>query len=74
MKLTLRAARVNKGYTQKTAAKLIGVTKDMVCNWERGVRTPNVKLVSKIEEVYGVNYNELIFFTTENALSVGKLS
>ena len=49
--LTLKTARERKGYTQGEAAKLIGVSPDTLSNYERG----------KIEEVYGVPYERLIF-------------
>lgn len=61
MPLTLKAARVNKGLTQKQAAKLIGVTQDCISNYERGISYPNVPIIQKIEEVYGVSYSDLIF-------------
>lgn len=73
MKLTLRAARVNAGYTQKTAANLVGVTKGVICYWERGISFPNVKYIPKIEEVYNVKYEDIIFLPPNNALSVNEL-
>lgn len=69
-KLTLRAARVNQGLTQEQAAELLDVTKDIVSNWERFKTFPDVKDVKKIESVYKVSYNDLIFLPEESALSV----
>lgn len=37
MKVTLKAARINAGYTQSEAAKKLQVSKDSISNWERGV-------------------------------------
>lgn len=61
MKMTLKAARVNKGITQKDAAELIGVSKEQLGNWERGVSYPNVAHIPKIELTYGVGYYDIIF-------------
>lgn len=67
MKLTLKAARVNRGLTQKTAADAIGVTEDTMSNWERGKSYPDALHIKKIEDVYGVSYDNLNFFARKNA-------
>lgn len=68
MKITIKAARVNKNLSQKEAAKLIGVSKDTVGSWDRGKSMPNVKYIPAIEKVYEVSYKDRIFFTTKNTL------
>ena len=70
MKLTLKAARVNKGLTQKDAAKLMGVSRNVISNWERQISFPDVLQVKRIEEVYGLQFQEIIFLPSEPALSV----
>ena len=35
-------------------------------NWERGKSFPNVPQLKRIEEAYGVTYNELIFLPNSN--------
>lgn len=64
MAITLKSARVNKGLTQVKAAKLIGITPDTLSNYERGKSYPDVPIIQKMEQVYGVPYNELIFLPT----------
>lgn len=61
MPITLKGARANKGLTQAQAAKEIGVTVDTLSNYERGKSFPDVPVIQRIEQVYGVPYNELIF-------------
>lgn len=61
MAITLKAARVNAGLTQKQAAKALGVSKDVLSNIERGKTIPKIDLVQKMEVVYGISYNDLIF-------------
>lgn len=66
MTITLKSARVNKGLTQVKAAKLIGITPDTLSNYERGKSYPDVPIIQKMEQVYGVSYSELIFLPINN--------
>ena len=61
VKMTLEAARVNAGYTQKEAAKLLGISNQTLCNWENGVTFPNAQQIDRICELYGVSYDNLNF-------------
>lgn len=61
MRMTLKTARELAGLTQVEAAKRIGVTPDTVGNYERGKSYPDIPTLRKIEETYGVEYNNLIF-------------
>lgn len=65
MAITLRAARVNKDLTQEQAAKLIGITADTLRNYERAKSFPDVPIIKKIEDVYGVEYKDLVFFPSD---------
>lgn len=68
MKVTLKAARTNVGLTQREAADKIGVTVDTMSNWERAKSFPNALQIRRIEEVYGVPYDNLIFLPSNYAL------
>ena len=61
MQLTLKAARANAKLTQREAAEKIGVTVDTISNWERGKSFPNAIQIRRLELVYGVSYDALIF-------------
>lgn len=63
IKVTLKTARELKKLSQEKAAELIGVSVDTLSNYERGKTFPDVKTLKRIEEVYEVSYNQLIFFT-----------
>ena len=65
MAITLKAARVNKGLTQKEAAKLIGISVYSLINYERGKSFPSVPTIKKVEEVYGVAYADIIFLPND---------
>lgn len=57
MKITIKAARVNAGLSQKEASEKIGVSKDTIGNWERGKSYPSAKLIPIIEKVYDIGYD-----------------
>jgi transcriptional regulator with XRE-family HTH domain len=61
MQLTLKSARVNAGLTQVKAAEKIGISKETLGNYENGKTFPNARVIEKMEEVYGVSYNDIIF-------------
>lgn len=60
-KFTLKTAREMKKMTQERAAKEIGVSTDTLGNYERGKSYPDIPVLRRIEEVYGVPYDRLIF-------------
>lgn len=63
IKMTLKTAREIKKLSQEDAASLIGVSVDTLSNYERGKTFPDVVTLKRIEKVYGVSYNQLIFLT-----------
>nr|DAW37739.1 MAG TPA: Helix-turn-helix XRE-family like protein [Caudoviricetes sp.] len=52
--------------SQQEAAKLLGVSKDTLSNYERGVSFPDVPIINNIEKIYGIKYDQIIFLTTIN--------
>ncbi|WP_281672675.1 helix-turn-helix transcriptional regulator [Pseudoramibacter alactolyticus] len=60
-KLRLAAARINIGMTQKEAAKKLGISVDTLGNYERGKSFPDVPIIKKIEKLYGIPFNNIIF-------------
>ena len=60
-RITLRAARVNAGYTQKEAACLLSVSNKTLSLWEQGAAYPKADKIAKICALYGVSYDNLIF-------------
>lgn len=61
MKITLAAARVNAGLSQREAAEKIGVTRNTVQNWESYKTSPDANAILRICEAYDVSMNNLIF-------------
>lgn len=64
-KYTLKTIRVIRGYTQEQAASLIGISTDTLSNYERGKSYPDIPILKKIEDVYRVGYNDLIFLVDD---------
>lgn len=59
MTMTLKAARVNAGLTQKQVAEHIGVNKGTVCSWETGKTDPSIATFAKLCDLYGVQPNDV---------------
>lgn len=70
VKLTLKAARTNKKLSQKTASKLIGISEETLRSYELGRSFPDVPIIKKIEDCYGVEYKDLLFLTKNYGLTV----
>ena len=65
-KITLKAARVNAGLTQKGAADKIGISNKTLHNWENGRSFPDVMQVNALCEAYGVLYDDIIFLPSDS--------
>ena len=60
-KISLKAARVNAGLSQKEAAILLGISNKTLCSWENGKTFPDQPRIDKICVLYGVTYDMLDF-------------
>lgn len=60
-KFTLKAVRNYMGLSQEEFGKLIGVSKNVIYNWEKHKSYPNAKEINKIVEVSGFPYDNIIF-------------
>lgn len=61
MKVTIKAARVNVGLTITEAAKQLGVTKDTLSRWERGITSPTLDRVEKLAEIYKCTPDDFLY-------------
>ena len=50
--ISLRAARVNAGLTQKEATLKLGISKETLQNYEKGITAPTMQRVDEISELY----------------------
>ena len=67
MAITLKAARVNAGLTQKEAAKLLNISKGTLANYELYRTTPGVDTAKKIAALYGLELDGIIFLPNDCA-------
>lgn len=63
-KISMAAARVNAGLTQKQLAEKCGVSETTVIKWERGDVSPRVSMLPVLESAYGIpiDYVRFPFF------------
>ena len=54
MKITLKAARVNAGLTQKKVAKKLNVSARTIAYWESGTVEPSVSKFFELCQIYDV--------------------
>ena len=65
-KFSLKALRINKNLTQLEVGQKIGVSRETISNWEAGKSFPNVKQIKMLEELYGAQYDDIIFLPNNN--------
>lgn len=84
MKITLRAARVNSGFTLLEAAESLGINKDTLSKYQKDSTDIPRSLILKIQKLYFVNADNIFFgiesdfFRTireenENATATGRI-
>ena len=61
IKISLKAARVNAGYSQKEAANILGISNKTLCSWENGKTFPDQPMIEKICALYGISYDMIDF-------------
>ncbi|WP_324825124.1 helix-turn-helix transcriptional regulator [Sinanaerobacter sp. ZZT-01] len=55
----LKQERLNRRWTQEDIARKLGISKQTVCNWEKGRRFPRRPVLDNLEKLFGLNYREL---------------
>ncbi len=56
----IAALRREKGFTQKDVAEKLSICSKTVSKWETGHGFPDISLISKLSEVFGVDISKLI--------------
>jgi len=65
--------RKNAGYTQIELAKKINYSDKAVSKWERGESLPDVKILTKLAEIYGITLNDFLQEQKSKRSVVGNL-
>lgn len=66
MQITLKACRVNKGWTQAEAAKELEISESLLSLIERNKAFPDVRLIERMVAKYGVPYDSINFLPKNN--------
>lgn len=61
MRVTIRAARINRDLTQAEFARKIGVSESTIRNWESNKSAPRADLMPKICNVLNCEIEDIIF-------------
>lgn len=61
IKISMAAARVNAGLTQKQFAEACGVSESTVLKWESGERVPKMSMIPVLEAAYGIPIDNVRF-------------
>lgn len=69
IKITLEAARINRGLTQKEVAERLNVTQQTLSAWEKGLREPKISQARKLAKLYDVPLDN-IFFCRSNPIMI----
>lgn len=59
MRITIKAARINKGLRQTDVAAELNVARETVSSWEKGKTKPSLKMVEPLCRLYGVSYDDI---------------
>ena len=61
MAISIKAARVNAGFTQAEVAERIGKTKNTVASYEAYATVPDIKVAQTMAELFGMSINDIIW-------------
>lgn len=66
LRITLKAARVNAGLSQKQVADNLGLSNKTICSWENGDTFPDAIYIDKLCKLYNVSYDDIIFLPSDS--------
>ena len=59
MQITLKAARVNAGFTQKEVANMLKRNPSTIINWESGKTYPTANSLAELCNIYKLSINDI---------------
>lgn len=66
IQISLAAARVNAGLTQEDVAKKLHISKQTICNWERGKGEPSIGQAKDLARLYRMNLDYIFLPSKSN--------
>ena len=68
MKITLKALRVNAGFTIKKASKELGISTVTLINYETNKTIPNLQMLHRMLKLYNAKFSNFEYSEEDNAL------
>lgn len=59
MRITLRSARINAGYTQQQVHEATGFARSTLTRWEKGIAMPSIGALIILCNLYGVSVGQI---------------
>ena len=66
LKISLKAARINAGLSQKDVARALNVSNKTIHSWENGTTFPGADKIDALCELYNVSYDDINFLPTNS--------
>lgn len=66
LKISLEAARINAGLTQKEVASVLKVSNRTVGNWENYISSPTIAQAEQLCALYKIPYDNISFLPTDS--------
>ncbi len=70
----IKKLRITRGANQVMLARILGVTKQCVSNWENGNVLPSIEMLVKMADVFGVTTDHLLGREERSTLDVSGLT
>lgn len=61
MAISIKAARVNAGFTQTDVAKRVKKTKNTIASYEAYTTVPDIKTAQAMAEMFGMSVDDIIW-------------
>lgn len=61
----LRALRVERGFTQKQVAEMLGIDRTTYAKYEAGANEPGIAMIKRLAEAFGVTTDYLLELTDD---------
>ena len=68
MKITLKALRVNAGYTLEKASRELNISSVTLRNYETKKTIPNMEVLNKMLKLYNAKFSKFEYDAVDNAL------
>lgn len=65
-KQPIKVYRAMYGMSQQDLGNALGVTRQSVCDWEKGKKSPTLKKALKMAEVFRCSIDQIDFFCSAN--------